>query len=1295
MPIQWIAAIVVSVVTTPRTWSGPSDQIHTHVWAAIFLGGAITILPVWLAVYRSGAASTRYVIAVGQMLMGGLLIHLTGGRIETHFHIFGSLAFLAFYRDWRVLVPATIVVVLDHGLRGVFLPESVYGVTAAADWRTLEHAGWVVFEDIFLVIACIRSRNDMWSKAVETVQRTAGEKRYRSLLAAISQVVWTANGDGRVTDTLPQWRALTGQTPEQVAGFGWLDAIHEDDRESTSQTWMEALRNRSPYHAEYRIRLATGEYGSYVSRGIPVLNHEGEVEEWVGICEDITPQKIAAAERGLLQERERQALVQVQTNERHYRQLADAMPQIVFTAMGDGWIDYFNQPWSTYTGRGTDQSLGFAWGNAIHPDDRERCIASWTEAVRQGGNFETEGRIRRASDGAFRWHIVRATAADNEDSTAVKWFGTCTDIDDQKCVEAELEHTLSQLENRVAERTAELVRVNDGLSVEIAERRLVEAERRVLFEIISGVTTTSDLQEFLELIHHSIGKVVYAENCFVALRDPATGMMGMEFFVDQFDEIPPPQMLGRSRTGYVFRTGEPILMTGDIAANLEHAGEIEPVGTPPASWLGIPLGTPGNPIGVLVVQHYEDPDAYSMRDLALMTSVGSQIAFAIERKQVEERLRESEEKYRTILHTLDDGYFEVDLQGNYVFLNEAFGRITGYRPAEMLGRSYREFFQEPLATELYDAYRQVYVTGTTLKMFEYEVTTPSGEKVFVEESVSLKRNADGKPIGFMGIRRDCSHRKLAEHELEEARNAALDSARLKSEFLANMSHEIRTPMNGVIGMTGLLLNTPLSPEQRDFTETIRSCGDSLLTIINDILDFSKIEAGKLEFEELDFDLGKLVESTVDVFAERARNQKLELASLVHSDVPLAVRGDPGRLRQVLTNLLGNALKFTREGEVVLYAEKEYESPEAVTVKFTVVDTGIGIPESARRHLFQAFTQADGSTTRKYGGTGLGLAISKQLVGLMNGQIGVRSRVGDGSQFWFTARFVKQIPSADSAIASTDASLNGLRVLIVDDNATNRTVLGHQLNSRGIEFVAAASGTDALELLKTDWRFDLALLDLMMPGMDGFELARQIKSKRRTAPIKLVLLTSFAAAEMEPSDNRDDIAVYLTKPVRQTHLFECLEELLAKGDKSRSRRKSVAGESFVAEIPAPVPIISEARILLAEDNLVNQKVATLQLQKLGYRADTVKNGHEALEALIRKHYDLVLMDCQMPVMDGYEATAAIRRREGDARRTPVIAMTANALEGDRDKCLAAGMDDYVSKPVNIDQLSKTIERFLAR
>lgn len=674
--------------------------------------------------------------------------------------------------------------------------------------------------------------------------------------------------------------------------------------------------------------------------------------------------------------------------------------------------------------------------------------------------------------------------------------------------------------------------------------------------------------------------------------------------------------------------------------------------------------------------------------LARSRNVSTQHRLALEK--VETALRESEERYRDLFEHANDLIYTHDLKGNYTSANQACETIAGYTVAEALKLNAFDVIAPECKQLAMSMVRQKAVEES-ISTYEIDIIAKGGQRVTLEVNSRLHYQ-DGKPIGVQGIARDITARKRMQAELQQARDAALESARLKSEFLANMSHEIRTPMNGVIGMTGLLLDTDLTPEQRDFAETIRSSGDSLLTIINDILDFSKIEAGKLQFETLDFSLRHTIEGTVDLLAERAREKKIELATWIYNDVPTELRGDPGRLRQVLTNLIGNALKFTEHGEVVIRAEKEFETESEAIIRFKISDTGIGINETAQRKLFQAFIQVDGSTTRKHGGTGLGLAISKQLVGLMGGQIGVSSKPGQGSTFWFTARFEKQ--PIEAIVPTPNLSdLHDLHALIVDDNTTNRKILAHQLTSWRMVHSEADSGKKALEMLRAAAAkvtpYNVAILDLMMPEMNGFELARHIKTDPAIAQTCLVMLTSYGNRGDGKIAAEAGIAAYLTKPVRQSQLFDCLVDVIGK-----SASKIVP---ITADHPQSITrhVLEEAKvehklILLAEDNIVNQKVAVRQLQKLGYRADAVADGREAVEALSRIPYDLVLMDCQMPNMDGYEATAEIRRREGDTKHTVIIAMTANALKGDREKCLSAGMDDYISKPISAETLSDLLE-----
>ena len=666
------------------------------------------------------------------------------------------------------------------------------------------------------------------------------------------------------------------------------------------------------------------------------------------------------------------------------------------------------------------------------------------------------------------------------------------------------------------------------------------------------------------------------------------------------------------------------------------------------------------------------------------------------RKKIEEELAYERDLLQMLLENIPDHIYFKDSQSRFMKVSRGLAALFGVAsPDELVGKCDFDFFAEDHARAAYDDEQRIMRTGQPVLSKPEKETWPDGRESWALTTKMPLRNKDGAIIGTFGISKDITALEKAQSELQVARDCALESTRLKSEFLANMSHEIRTPMNAIIGMTGLLLEMEISFEQRDFVETIRASSDALLTLINDILDFSKIEAGKMVLETVDFDIVELLEGTTELVVAKAHGKGIELVSWIRQDVPSRLRGDPGRLRQILANLLSNAVKFTDQGEVVMQVEKESETETQVNLRFSVRDTGIGIPGEAQEMIFQSFTQADGSTTRKYGGTGLGLAISRQLVGIMQGQIGVESETGKGSCFWFVIPLEKQPADAQALAGQRKENLAGLRALIVDDNATNRRLLEYQLGLFHMVTAQVAGGREALEAMRKAAQagrpFAMVILDHQMPEMDGATLARIIRSDPAIASARLVMLTSLGH-RLEPAQIKElTLAAYLIKPVRQSRLGDCLAEVMGLAVGS--------GESVLASSPSEKKSerVTGVRILVAEDNPVNQKVILRQLKKLGCAAEAVANGFEVVEALNRIPYDLILMDCQMPEMDGYEASRSIRRREADHRDTEqtvpcyIIALTANALTGDRQKCLDAGMNDYISKPVHLSELQAALER----
>ncbi len=663
-----------------------------------------------------------------------------------------------------------------------------------------------------------------------------------------------------------------------------------------------------------------------------------------------------------------------------------------------------------------------------------------------------------------------------------------------------------------------------------------------------------------------------------------------------------------------------------------------------------------------------------------------------DRKRIQDELAESEELFRIVVENANDG-IAIYQDGAHVYSNKRLADIYGYKTEE-------EFLKIPVQDLIHpDDRAKVLKMGEKRERgeiagqsYEHKGLRKDGSVIHVEVSVTLAKYK-GKRSTIV-ITRDITGRKRVNEEILAAKEAAEAANQAKSEFLANMSHEIRTPLNGIMGVLNLLPGTESRSEQLDLIETGRRSSDSLLTIINDILDFSKIEAGELDLELLNFNLRSAIAEMVEVPAMYAHEKGLEFIYSIHYDVPPLLKGDPGRLRQILLNLTGNAIKFTSEGEVVIGIFLQEETATHARVLFKVKDTGIGIPEDRFDTIFESFKQSDSSTTRLYGGTGLGLSISKRLAELMGGEIGVESEIGKGSTFWFTALFEKQ-PNAHEELPVIPVDLKGKRFLIVDDNKTNLDVLSGYLESWGCLCDMADSGHVALSLMKAVAKvnspFDVAILDMRMPGMDGAELGKIIKNDPALKDTKMVMLSSQGMRGDASRMEKIGYAAYLTKPVRRSQLFDCIMSVLANDNREKIPEKT----QIVTKYSVFEEKITRLRILLVEDNIVNQRLVKKMIEKFGFKVDAVANGKEAVKSLESFRYDIVFMDVQMPEMDGFEATKAIRSEKSKVinRYVPIIAMTAHAMKGDREKCIRAGMNSYIPKPIKPDNLIKVIEKYL--
>ncbi len=1072
------------------------------------------------------------------------------------------------------------------------------------------------------------------------------EDRFRSLSAASPIGIFQTDASGRCIYTNKRWQEITGLTLEESLGDGWVRALHPEDRQSVLDHWAKVAPQDGESALEFRMQRR-GETRWVSSRTRALVYEDGQLLGHVGTSEDITDRKLT--EKRLVIEHEVSRLL---AQAESLTGVAPNMLQTICERLGwdaaDIWIANNDE---------TALEMVAIW-HAPEMQMKEFETVSRKISIKQGEGlsglvWETSKPVW-ISDVARESRFIRSRVAEMNGihggagfplTLGSKVIGLIHFFSREK---RSGDETLADVMKRLSSEIGQFVaRKRAEQIIRLSERRY-----RDLVENSQGMICTHDLDGILLSVNTAAAS--------------ALGYEASELVGKSLKELI-PRSKGAYFEGYLALIREEKTSSG-LMTLLTKEGEKR--------------------VWMFRNSRHEEPGrpAYVLGHAVDITAL----------KRTEAALQESEQRYRALAETATDAIVTIDSKGRITFINPAAEKIFGHPTTDMIGQSITLLMPE-FMNQIQEAASRDQAEAGEKQLQRSSMEIPglhkSGKKIHLEMSFA-EQEIDGSPT-ITGIIRDITSRKMAAAELRKAKEAAEAATRAKSEFLANMSHEIRTPMNAVIGMTGLLLDTKLSGEQRDFVETIRSSSDGLLTIINDILDFSKIESGQLEMEVQPFDLRDCIEESLDLVAAKAAEKGLEMAYLISSDVPGMICGDVTRLRQVLVNLLSNAVKFTHQGEVVVSVSSrllDQASQQTYELSFAVRDTGIGIPDDRLNRLFRSFSQVDASTTRQYGGTGLGLAISKRLAGLMGGRMWVESDVGIGSTFYFTITTQPSSGRMRIYLRGAQPQLEGKKALIVDDNETNRLILTQQARLWGMATQAIASGAEALEILKSGERFDVGILDMQMPEMDGVMLAKEILKQEGGQTLPLVMLSSLGRRAEDNKTVDSLFSVYLTKPIKPSQLFDALMEVFDRQHPGRIRVTPHEEKNDATEDTKSMAERLPLRILVAEDNAVNQKVALKILESLGYRADIAGNGLEVLEALERQPYDIILMDMQMPEMDGLEATRHICRRWPEPNRPRVIAMTANAMSEHNEQCMAAGMDDYISKPVRIAILKTALEKW---
>jgi two-component system, cell cycle sensor histidine kinase and response regulator CckA len=1380
MAIQWVAGILAALWVSPRTWVGSNSQTHIHVWAAIFLGGAINIVPIALAMKRPGAATTRYAIATAQMLMSALLISLTGGRIETHFHIFGSLAFLAFYRDWRVLVPATIVVAADHFLRGVFWPQSVYGVLSVSQWRWLEHAGWVLFEDAFLFIAIKRSVREMWAMAQRTAELNSNEERYRAVVEQTAEGLVLADVDTkRVLECNVAFAGLLGYTLEETLALTAYDFV-VDEREAIDRRSGHLLDRRLPITGERRFRrkddsiidvevnvtvivyggkdvfctivrdiserkraeealreselrfrsvthsandaivsvdsegniiflnkgaenafgytgpeilgkpvtqLVPEEYRAAYAKGLErclatgetrvigktvelsglrkdgsVFPFELSLATWrtaqgkfvTGIFRDITERKqaeealrrahdqletkvrertaeLAGANERLRREATERKLAEdaLRDSEERYRLLFDSNPlplwvydveTLSFLAVNNAAIrnyGYSGEEFLTMTIADIRpaQDVPALLGRVAELGQTSNNTGKWRHRKKDGSVIEVEivshtldfvgrparivlaiditerERAERALDESRQW--LSAIFDSSRDGIIVEenerivyvnnsyahLFGYESAeltgqpvqlVSEQEPSERMLEYSRRRMRGEEApalypfrgtkkdgttvdlEASVSTAKIGEksyiiSLCRDITERKRMEDERQVISEIIQGVIATSDLNELLALVHHSIGKCLYAENCFVALYDEATDLMHFEFWVDKFDPCPSPRPIGVGFGSYVLRRGQPLLVDRELTEEMVRRGDVEQSGTMSASWLGVPLRTPTHTVGVLVVQHYEDENAYTSHDVDFLSSVGGQIALAIDRRRTEEDLDKQRGFLRQVIDLNPSFIFAKDREGRFTLVNQALAEAYGSTVEELLGKTDADFNANNEEVEWFQR-DDVEVMDTGVEKFipEEMITDASGNVRWLQTIKRPITSKNGTPKQILGVATDITERKKAEQALQDSEQQLRQAQKMESigTLAGGIAHDFNNLMTAVTGYSELTLRSlKVDDPLRSKIEEIKRAGERAASLTRQLLAFSR----KQILQPVVLDLNTVIKGMGGLLP-RMIGEDIELC--FELDVSLGqVKADPGQMEQVLMNLAVNARDAMPPGGCLTIKTENVNFGGKLVkrllvdpghyVMLSVSDNGCGMDAETQAHIFEPFF-----TTKEVGkGTGLGLSTVYGIVKQSGGSIWAYSELGQGTTFRiYLPRVDKVVETEESRDEATAAPRGHETILLVEDEDMVRALSKEILEVYGYVVIAAANGKEGLRIcqeFKGD--IDLMITDVVMPQMGGRELAENVGALR--PDMRVLFMSGFTDDAVVRHGVLDDGMCFIQKPFSPDSLARKAREVL--------------------------------------------------------------------------------------------------------------------------------------------------------